>query len=146
MKPDARGELTPKHKPYSGKFFMSGAAAGRVFVFDPELRLAPAQYAGNVLSAIPPEEWAKELAPFIGREARRRGAPIRIEGEHITLRLDGEWRRWRYDEAFSKLSRSRSRKRRSSWGSRRRSWCRSFRSSGAQPDRPNLSRKSRGLV
>jgi hypothetical protein len=82
---------------------MSGAAAGRVFVFDPEVRLAPAQYAGNVLSAIPPEEWARELAPFIAREARRRGAPIRIEGEHVTIRLDGEWRRWRYDEAFSKL-------------------------------------------
>jgi hypothetical protein len=29
--------------------------------------------------------------------------PIRIEGEHITVRLEGEWKRWRYDEAFAKL-------------------------------------------
>ena len=82
---------------------MSGAAAGRVFVFDPGVRLEPAQYHGNVLSAIGAEEWAKELAPFIACEAKRRGAPIRIEGEHITVRLEGEWKRWRYDEAFAKL-------------------------------------------
>jgi glutamate synthase domain-containing protein 3/ferredoxin len=102
-KPDARGEIALRPKPYAGKFFMSGAAAGRVYVFDPQVRLDPAQYSGNVLSAIAPEEWAKELAPFIAREASRRGVPLRIEGEHITVRLDGEWRRWRYDEAFSKL-------------------------------------------
>ncbi|HEY3217361.1 MAG TPA: glutamate synthase-related protein [Candidatus Eisenbacteria bacterium] len=102
-KPDARGELALRWKPYSGKFFMSGAAAGRVFVFDPLVRLDPAQYRGNVLSAIGPEEWSEELAPFIGREANRRGVPIRIQGEHITVRLEGEWRRWRYDEAFAKL-------------------------------------------
>ncbi len=82
---------------------MSGAAAGRMFVFDPLVRLEPAQYRGNVLSAITAEEWARELAPFIAHEARRRGAPIRIEGEHITVRLEGEWRRWRYEEAFAKL-------------------------------------------
>ncbi len=102
-KPDARGELRLKPKPYAGKFFMSGAAAGRVFVFDPLVRLDPAQYHGNVLSAITPEEWAKDLGPFVQREARRRGLPIRIEGEHITVRLEGQWRRWRYDEAFAKL-------------------------------------------
>ena len=51
-KPDARGELSLRHKPYGGKFFMSGAAAGRVFVFDPDVRLDPAQYRGNVLSSI----------------------------------------------------------------------------------------------
>jgi glutamate synthase domain-containing protein 2/glutamate synthase domain-containing protein 3 len=102
-KPDARGELALKPKPYGGKFFMSGAAAGRVYVFDPQVRLDPAQYHGNVLSAIAPEEWARELGPFIARESARRGVPIRIEGEHITVRLEGEWRRWRYDEAFTKL-------------------------------------------
>jgi hypothetical protein len=26
-----------------------------------------------------------------------------IEDEHITVRLEEEWRRWRYDEAFAKL-------------------------------------------
>ncbi len=102
-KPDARGRLSLRPKPYAGKFFMSGAAAGRVFVFDPNVRLDPQQYRGNVLSMITPEEWSRELAPLIEREARRRGMPIRLEGEHITVRLEGEWRRWRYDEAFAKL-------------------------------------------
>ncbi len=102
-KPDARGELRLKSKPYGGKFFMSGAAAGRVFVFDPLVRLDPAQYHGNVMSAITPEEWAKDVGPFVAREARRRGLPIRIEGEHVTVRLEGQWQRWRHDEAFTKL-------------------------------------------
>jgi ferredoxin len=102
-KPDARGELSLKPKPYAGKFFMSGAAAGRVIVFDPRVRLEPAQYQGNVLSAITLEEWEKQIGPLIARESRRRGLPIRIEGEHFTIRLEGEWRRWRYDEAFAKL-------------------------------------------
>jgi hypothetical protein len=102
-KPDARGELTLRARPYSGKFFMSGAAAGRVFVFDPEVRLDPAQYRGNVLSALTVDEWMRDLAPFIEREARRRSLPLRIEGEFLTLRLDGQWSRWRFDEAFAKL-------------------------------------------
>jgi hypothetical protein len=102
-KPDARGELRLKPKPYSGKFFMSGAAAGRVFVFDPHVTLDPAQYHGNVLTEITPDEWATDLGPFVARESRRRGLPIRVEGEHITVRLSGEWQRWRYDEAFAKL-------------------------------------------
>ncbi|MBI1796601.1 MAG: hypothetical protein HYR74_06065 [Candidatus Eisenbacteria bacterium] len=102
-KPDAHGELSLKPKPYGGKFFMSGAAAGRVFVFDPHVALDPAQYHGNVLTAITPAEWADDLGPFIAREARRRGLPVRIEGEHVTVRLAGQWQRWRYDEAFAKL-------------------------------------------
>jgi len=102
-KPDARGELSLRPRPYSGKFFMSGAAAGRVFVFDPEVRLDPVQYAGNVLSTILPEEWTSELAPFLGREAKRRGLAVRIEGDSLSVRLEGTWRRWRYDEAFCKL-------------------------------------------
>src|SRR5437867_5037487 len=102
-KPDARGELSLGHKPYGGKFFMSGAAAGRVFVFDPYFKLASAQYSGNVLSAITPDEWTLEIGPFIQREARRRGVPIRVEREHITIRLEGQWQRWTYEEAFSKL-------------------------------------------
>ena len=40
-KPDARGELALKPRPYAGKFFMSGAAAGRVLVFDPRARSRP---------------------------------------------------------------------------------------------------------
>ena len=102
-KPDARGELSLKPRPYSGKFFMSGAAAGRVFVFDPLVRLDPAQYGGNVLSSITPQEWSLELGPMIAGEAKRRGLPIRIEGDSLTIKLEGEWRRWRYDEAFAKL-------------------------------------------
>jgi hypothetical protein len=72
-------------------------------VFDPLVRLDPAQYHGNVLTAIASEEWAKDLGPFVAREARRRGLPIRIEGEHITVRIEGQWQRWRHDEAFAKL-------------------------------------------
>ncbi len=102
-KPDARGELSLRPKPYAGKFLMSGAAAGRLFVFDPMVKLDPAQYRGNVLSAIGTSEWSDELAPFLAREAKRRGLPLRIEGEHVTVRLDGNWKRWRYDEAFAKL-------------------------------------------
>ncbi len=102
-KPDARGELALRPKPYAGKFFMSGAAAGRVFVFDPGVKLDPAQYHGNVPSRITPAEWERELAPFLARDARRRGLPLRVEGEFVTLRLEGDWKRWRYDEAFVKL-------------------------------------------
>ncbi|OGF05507.1 MAG: hypothetical protein A2W00_01375 [Candidatus Eisenbacteria bacterium RBG_16_71_46] len=102
-KPDARGELALRPKPYAGKFFMSGAAAGRVYVFDPLVKLDPAQYHGNVLTGISPEEWSGDVGPFIAREAARRGVPIRVEGEHLTVRLAGEWRRWRFDEAFAKL-------------------------------------------
>jgi glutamate synthase domain-containing protein 2 len=102
-KPDERGELSLKPRPYSGKFFMSGAAAGRVFVFDPLVRLDPAQYSGNVLSAISSEEWARDLGPFVAAEAARRGLPIRIEGDYVTIRLEGAWRRWRFEEAFAKI-------------------------------------------
>lgn len=102
-KPDARGELSLRPKPYAGKFFMSGAAAGRVFVFDPDVKLDPAQYHGNVVSQITPAEWEKELAPLLARDAKRRGLPLRIEGEFFTLRLAGEWKRWAYQECFVKL-------------------------------------------
>lgn len=102
-KPDARGELSLKPKPYAGKFLMSGSAAGRVFLFDPERRLDPAQHRGNVPDAITPEEWVTDVGPFIAREAHRRGAPIRVEGDEIAVRLDGAWRTWRYGEAFVKL-------------------------------------------
>jgi glutamate synthase domain-containing protein 3/ferredoxin len=102
-RPDRAGELRLKPKPYSGKFFMSGAAAGRVFVFDPRVELDSGQYHGNVLTAITPDEWTRDLGPFIARESRRRGLPVRIEGDHITVRLEGTWHRWRYDEAFAKL-------------------------------------------
>ncbi len=102
-KPDAKGELSLRPRPYSAKFFMSGAAAGRVFVFDPEVKLDPAQYRGNVLTATSPEEWTRDVAPLLSREARRRGIPLRIEGEHLTLRLEGVWKRWHFSEAFAKL-------------------------------------------
>jgi len=102
-KPDAHGELHLRAKPYFGKFFMSGAAAGRVFVFDPEDRLDPAQYHGNVLEEITAEEWRGELAPFVAAEAAKRGAPVRVEGDDLVVRLDGVWKRWRYDECFIQL-------------------------------------------
>src|SRR5206468_11087923 len=62
-KPDARGQLALRERPYGGKFLMSGAAAGRVYVFDPLVRLDAAQYKGNVLSSIPAGEWKQQVAP-----------------------------------------------------------------------------------
>src|ERR1019366_6589688 len=87
-KPDARGELALRSRPYAGKFFMSGAAAGRVLVFDPELAS---------------DDWRTLVGPFIASEARRRGLPLRVEGDELVLRLQGEWRRYRYEEAFVQL-------------------------------------------
>jgi hypothetical protein len=102
-KPDAAGELSVRPRPYAGKFFMSGAAAGRVFVFDPARALEPGQYEGNAAGTVTAEEWTRDLGPFLAREAARRGAPIRIDGDQIAVRLAGTWRRWRYDEAFVRL-------------------------------------------
>jgi hypothetical protein len=102
-KPDAHGELRLRARPYAGKFFMSGAAAGRVFVLDPERRLHPAQHRGNLPLPFSPEEWAADLGPFVEREAARRGVPLRVEGPDLVIRLEGEWRRWDAGQAFLKL-------------------------------------------
>ena len=102
-KPDERGELRLRARPYFGKFFMSGAAAGRVFVFDPEARLDPRQYRGNVVEDITEDEWREQLAPFLASEAARRGVPISVESDEVAVRLCGQWRRWRYDECFIQL-------------------------------------------
>ncbi len=99
--PAASSPLRPR--PYAGKFFMSGAAAGRVLVFDPERALDPAQYHGNVVCEIAPEEWRDLIGPFIAAEARRRGLPLRVEGDELVLRLQGEWRRFAYDQPFLQL-------------------------------------------
>ena len=102
-KPDQHGELSLRPKPYAGKFLMSGAAAGRVVLFDPTHALAPEQHEGNDRVPIEPEEWANDIAPFLADETRRRGIPIAIEGELFQVRLEGEWRTWHYSEAFIKL-------------------------------------------
>ena len=102
-KPDQSGELSLRPKPYAGKFLMSGAAAGRVFLFDPEQRLDSLQHEGNERVEITPEEWSEELAPFLTDEAGRRGIPIAVDGELFQVRLEGQWRTWHYGEAFIKL-------------------------------------------
>ncbi|HEV8480554.1 MAG TPA: glutamate synthase-related protein [Candidatus Eisenbacteria bacterium] len=102
-KPDRQGHLALRPRPYAGKFFMSGAAAGRVFVLDPERRLEPEQYRGNVIMPISPAEWARDVVPLLETEARLRGAPMRADADSFSLRLGGEWRRWPFAEAFSKL-------------------------------------------
>jgi hypothetical protein len=43
------------------------------------------------------------VGPFIAGAAPRRGLPLRVEGDELVLRLQGEWRRYRYDEAFVQL-------------------------------------------
>jgi hypothetical protein len=65
--------------------------------------LAPAQYHGNVVSELTSDDWRTLVGPFIAGEARRRGLPLRVEGDELVLRLQGEWRRYRYDEAFVQL-------------------------------------------
>ena len=102
-KPDAKGELSLRPKPYMGKFLLSGAAAGRVFLLDPERRMDPAQHRGNESVPISRSEWDELLAPFLESEARRRGVPLRIEGETLLLRLEGQWNSWHFNEAFVQL-------------------------------------------
>ena len=102
-KPDANGELSLRPKPYAGKFLMSGAAAGCVVLFDPLRKLDEAQHRGNVEVEIEEAEWLEKIGPFIADEARRRGAPIRIDGESFSVRLQGNWRTWHYSQAFIKL-------------------------------------------
>jgi len=79
------------------------AAARRVFVVDLVGRLDPAQYHGNVIGEITAAEWAGDLAPFLAAEAARRGVPLRVEDDEVMLRLQGEWKRWRYDDCFVQL-------------------------------------------
>ena len=102
-KPGLDGELALRPKPYMGKFLMSGAAAGRVILLDPERKLDADQHTGNVATPIEPEEWEQDIAPFLREEAQRRGVPLRIQGESVSLRLEGRWHTWRFDDAFLKL-------------------------------------------
>ena len=102
-KPNEWGEVHLRPRPYSGKFFMSGAAAGRVFLLDPHRRLDPMQYHGNVPLPIRPWEWQRELLPLLNAEARLRGAPFRADAEGFAIRFGYEWVSWPYEEAFVKL-------------------------------------------
>jgi hypothetical protein len=102
-KPDRRGQLALRPRPYAGKFFMSGAAAGRVYLLDPERRLEPAQYRGNVEMPITAAEWTRDVMPLLNTEARLRGAPLRAEADSFSVRLAGEWRSWPFAEAFLQL-------------------------------------------
>ena len=90
-KPDARGELTLKSKPYAGKFFMSGAAAGRrVRVRSRGEARSRAVRTATCCRRSRPRSGSRTLGRSSPRAAQRRGAPIRVEGENITVRLDGE--------------------------------------------------------
>jgi ferredoxin len=102
-KPDRLGQLALRPRPYAGKFFMSGAAAGRVYLLDPERRLEPEQYRGNVAVPVTATEWARDVAPLLNTEARLRGAPMLAEPDAFAIRLGGTWRRWPFAEAFLQL-------------------------------------------
>jgi ferredoxin len=102
-KPDERARLRLRPRPYAGKFLMSGAAAGRVFILDPERALDPRQYHGNVPMPIGADEWRNDVVPLLGSEVRLRGAPIRLDAESFSIRLGDQWVRWPYAEAFVKL-------------------------------------------
>lgn len=102
-KPDSRGELALRPKPYAGKFLLSGGAAGRVVLLDPYRNLDPDQHQGNAPSEITAEEWAEDIGPFLASEAGRRGVPLRVDGESVSIRIEGRWRTWHYSKAFLKL-------------------------------------------
>jgi len=101
-KPDGRGQLRLRRRPYAGKFFMSGAAAGRVFVFDPENRMEPAQVRGNLATPLGADEWDAEVGPFVAHEAAQRGLPIEVKRGGLRIQLDGTWRDLTCGEAFTR--------------------------------------------
>ena len=102
-KPDARGHLQLRPRPYAGKFFMSGAAAGRVYVFDPEHRMESAQVHGNQADPVTVAEWDAEVGPFIAAHARKRGLPLEVVPGGMRLALGGVWRDFDCS-AFSKYT------------------------------------------
>jgi glutamate synthase domain-containing protein 3/ferredoxin len=101
-KPDGRGHLQLRPRPYAGKFFMSGAAAGRVFVFDPQKRLEPAQSHGNQRSPVTEAEWNAEVGPFIAREAAQRGLPLEVVPGGMRLQIGGTWRDYACGDSFTR--------------------------------------------
>jgi glutamate synthase domain-containing protein 2/glutamate synthase domain-containing protein 3 len=103
-KPDRRGELSLRSRPYGGKFLLSGAAAGRLFIFDPLRRLDARQYRGNTPVPIGRAEWERDVVPLVNGEAWLRGAPVRADANSFSVRLEGAWRSWSYEEAFLKLA------------------------------------------
>jgi hypothetical protein len=104
QKPDARGELHLRPRPYAGKFFMSGAAAGRVFVFDPERRMEPAQWHGNEATPVTPDEWDSEVGPFVAAHAGERGLPLEVVPGGLRIRLGGAWRDYACGDAFTRYA------------------------------------------
>ena len=101
-KPDGRGQLQLRPRPYAGKFFMSGAAAGRVFVFDPEKRMQDAQVQGNEATPVGVAEWDEEVGPMLARAAAERGLPIEVKPGGLRIQLEGTWREYSCHEAFTR--------------------------------------------
>ena len=103
-KPDAAGHLQVRPRPYGGKFFMSGAAAGRVYVFDPNHTLEKDQVHGNLAEAVTAAEWDAEVGPFIATEAAKRGLPMQVTAGGFRIQIGGEWREFSCDEAFTRYT------------------------------------------
>jgi glutamate synthase domain-containing protein 2/glutamate synthase domain-containing protein 3 len=103
-KPDAKGHLQPRPRPYGGKFFMSGAAAGRVYVFDPNRTLEPAQVHGNQAEPVTAAEWDAELGPFVAAEAATRSLPMQVVPGGFRIQLGGAWRDLACGEAFTRYT------------------------------------------
>jgi len=101
-KPDGKGQLQLRSRPYAGKFFMSGAAAGRVFVFDPDKRMEAAQFHGNAATPVDVAEWDTEVGPFIAAEAAKRGMPLEVVPGGMRLLVGGTWRDYACGDAFTK--------------------------------------------
>jgi len=99
-KPNARGHLELRRRPYAGKFFMSGAAAGRVYVLDPNRALEPGQVHGNLAEPVSATEWDAEVGPFIAAQAALRGLPMQVVPGGFRIQLGGEWREYACGDAF----------------------------------------------
>ncbi len=103
-KPDAKGQLNGRLRPYAGKFFMSGAAAGRVYVFDPTRALEAGQVHGNAGEPVTVEEWDAEVGPFIAAEAAKRSLPMQVVPGGFRIQLGGEWRDYACGDAFMRYT------------------------------------------
>lgn len=99
-KPNAAGQLELRRRPYAGKFFMSGAAAGRVYVFDPQRALEPGQVHGNIGEPVTAAEWDAEVGPFLAAQAAFRGLPMQVVPGGFKIQLAGEWREYACGDAF----------------------------------------------
>jgi hypothetical protein len=82
---------------------MSGAAAGRVYMFDPLKHLEPAQHHGNAAERTTEVEWNDEVGPCVAAAAATRALPLEVVRGSIRIAIGGEWRDYACGDAFTKF-------------------------------------------